>query len=435
MKTRIHSVKNSPAVRAAFGLYNLCWGLAIPLLKRNRRIREGFFQRTLSKRNPAPADIWIQGASAGECFLSTEILRQLNPKAPVRILFTAGTRQGIDILRGAVENKREYHENIQAAVAYFPFDRPALMERAVAAVHPKVMVLLETEIWPGLLAALKGAGIKTLLLNGRITEKSLNRYRLWPSLWPKLAPDRILAICREDADRFDRLFGQSRKGRPLSAVMPNIKFDRITAAGDAFSKNPLATIIPPEESFIVLGSVRQEEEPDALNIIRHLRTHGKSVRIGLFPRHMERLSHWEEALGRIGAPWVRRSELTDAAPPGHVVLWDTFGELSAAYALSRGAFVGGSLVPLGGQNFLEPLACGVVPVIGPHWKNFSWVGENIVKEGLLRVTGGWEETACALTKDSQQAPPRARVREKAMKYLRARQGGTRIACRAIIDCL
>jgi len=152
---------------------------------------------------------------------------------------------------------------IQPQVGYFPFDKPAIMQTAVANIHPQVMVLLETEIWPGLLRSLKKYRCQILIVNGRITKKILKRYLLWPSLWQKLRPDEVLAISHADAQRFSRLFGKAGVG-----VMSNIKFDRIAAAtscGD--DKNKLKAILPAENPFIVLASVRQEEQIPVKNII------------------------------------------------------------------------------------------------------------------------------------------------------------------------
>lgn len=140
-------------------------------------------------------------------------------------------------------------------------------------------------------------------------------------------------------------------------------------------------------------------------------------------------------LNRLQIPWILRSESKKQVPSGTVVLWDTLGELTPAYARSKAAFVGGSLAPLGGQNFLEALACGIVPVIGPSWENFAWVGREIVQKGLVRIASDWRQAADILVENMKRPQPRLQVRREILKYVKARQGGTVRACRLIEEFL
>jgi 3-deoxy-D-manno-octulosonic-acid transferase len=137
----------------------------------------------------------------------------------------------------------------------------------------------------------------------------------------------------------------------------------------------------------------------------------------------------------MGLPWVRRSGCTRAAAPGGVILWDAVGELAAAYRLASAAFVGGSLAPHGGQNFLEALAAGIRPVIGPSWENFSWVGRGIVSEGLLRTARDGGEAARLLLAELRQAPPKEEVRRRFAAYVSTRRGGVRIASERVAAML
>lgn len=412
--------------KAAFRLYNLFWGLAIPALRRNRRLSEGFGQRTLRENLPA-ANLWIQAASAGESHLARALIENLKPAQPVRVLLTSNTRQGLEILQRAIDDNASNARIAAAHAAYFPFDKPAFMQRAVNTIRPGVMVLLESEMWPGLLAALKNFGCKTLIINGRITAKSLNRYLAWPSLWQRLRPDKILAISENDAQRFAKLFGNE----PVD-VMPNIKFDRIDTRGAApGTANPLDKILTRDMSFIVLGSVRREEESLAAKIIQDIRRKQPQTVFGLFPRHMHRVKHWRTVLERLAIPYTLRSRTIKRVPFGTVILWDTFGELPLAYKLAKAAFVGGSLAPLGGQNFLEPLTCGVIPVIGPFWKNFSWVGREIMAQGLVLEAVNWKEAADFLAAGAEKSLPRDEIRKAALSYMKTRRGGTMKACHLI----
>ncbi|MCP4417477.1 MAG: 3-deoxy-D-manno-octulosonic acid transferase, partial [Chloroflexi bacterium] len=233
--------------KLAFRLYDLCWSCALPWLRWNHRLAEGYRQRTLKTSLPA-ANLWIQAASVGEAYLALELIRNLKTAKPLKILVTSNTSQGWEILTRNLSELPLINRQIQLQVGYFPFDKPAIMQTAVANIHPQVMVLLETEIWPGLLRSLKKYRCKILIVNGRITEKSLKRYLLWPSLWQKLRPDEVLAISHADAHRFRRLFGKAGV-----EVMSNIKFDRIAAAtSGGGGKNKLKAILPANKPFIVL---------------------------------------------------------------------------------------------------------------------------------------------------------------------------------------
>ena len=424
------SMTNNLIIKIAFCLYNLGWNLVIPALRLNKRLAEGFKQRILREKLPK-ANLWIQAASVGEAFLAKELLDNFKPSNPTRILLTSNTSQGIEILEQAVSEITPANRDITAFTAYFPFDKPTIMARAVRDISPKIMVLLESEMWPGHMAALKKNGCKILIINGRITSKSLSRYLIWPSLCRALSPDKILAISENDAQRFASLFGKNRVG-----VMPNIKFDRLDSkASSPNTKNPLETIISHETPFLVLGSVRQEEEHLIKKIIADILYRQPETNIGLFPRHMHRIKHWKNTLSRMAIPWILRSDTRKIVSSGTVILWDTFGELSFAYKISKTAFVGGSLAPLGGQNFLEAITCGIVPVIGPSWENFAWVGPDIINKGLVKIAAGWKEVADTLVKGIENPPSHEIVRKLAFEYLKNRQGGTEMSCRLIDDFL
>jgi 3-deoxy-D-manno-octulosonic-acid transferase len=234
-----------------------------------------------------------------------------------------------------------------------------------------------------------------------------------------------------DASRFAVLFGPQRV-----TVIPNLKFDRLdlnSAGGDGI--NPLAPLFLPDVELLVLGSIREPEEEAIQNIITAIRGLRPDTVIGLFPRHVQRLAAWASWLDRRRINWRLRCRVAAPVAPGTVILWDTFGELVSAYRLCRAAFVGGSLAPLGGQNFLEAVTSGVVPVIGPHWDNFAWVGEAFFKLGLIQVAADWRQAADLLAAILSQTPRRENVRRRALQYIKERQGGTDRVCRLIESAL
>ncbi len=377
------------------------------------------------------ADIWIQAASVGESYLALEIIKAIKVNRPVKILVTANTSQGIDILNRALTEPASNRGDVDVMVGYFPFDKPTLMHKAVTAVRPSVMVLLETEIWPGLLRALHQHNCKTVIINGRLSRKSLKRYLLWPSIWSQLRPSRVLAISPADAERFKQLFGPDE-----IETMPNIKFDRVASpATSTDHRNPIKDLVPEGSTLAVLASVRRQEEPLVQKIIIEILRNRPHTVIGLFPRHLHRIHPWQEALNQANIPWSLRSEAKGPAAAGTVIIWDTFGELQEAFQLCQAAFVGGSLAPLGGQNFLEALISGTRPVIGPSWENFAWVGTEIIEAGLLRVADNWQAVAILLVADLEKPSPRNEIISRSLEYFKDRQGGTQKACRAIAALL
>jgi 3-deoxy-D-manno-octulosonic-acid transferase len=417
--------------KTAFGVYNLAWRIALPWLRFHHRLAAGYQERTLRGRPPQTADLWIQAASVGESYLAQEVIRTLETKFPLRVLLTSNTRQGIEILTDGCLRLIKNKKRIQADVRFFPFDQPAIMATAVAGIRPKLMVLMETEIWPGLLRALKTQGCQIAIINGRITPRSLQRYLLWPSIWQALRPDKILAISAGDAERFRQLFGPNG-----IEVMANIKYDRITPpnANEANEKE-IKAMVPAGVAFVVLASVRREEESQVKKIIHEVLDRRPKTVIGLFPRHIQRIEFWQDALTHMQVKWSLRSTASQPVPAGNVIIWDSFGELMSAYRLAQSAFVGGSLAPLGGQNFLEALVSGIIPVSGPSWENFAWVGREIIDSGLLRIAGDWQEVAALILKDLDSAPSRDRIIAAALRFITARRGGTAQACRFIESVL
>lgn len=402
----------------------------MPFLRLNHRLKEGYEQRAL-RRTPGKADLWIQAASVGESLLALELIKTIKSERPLTVLITSNTSQGIRILNDRVKPLVSKHGPIHISVAYFPFDKPSLMKEAIQLIRPRVMVLLEAELWPGLLAGLKKTACKILLINGRITVKSLLFYLKWPALWRSLRPDHILAISENDAARYRKLFDFSGID-----TMDNIKFDRIKPDERTVTGHEsILNILPRHHRFLVFGSIRQEEESRVGKIITTVLRQIPDLVIGLFPRHVHRTGQWKERLERLNVAWELRSGLNNRVKPGTVVIWDTFGELDPAYGHADASFIGGSLAPLGGQNFLEPLKYGIVPVIGPSWENFSWVGRQIVEQELLYVVPNWEEAARALIGQLSQKRSKREIREKAALYFKNRQGGTLTAVKLIQDYL
>ncbi len=380
-----------------------------------------------------PFDLWIQAASGGESLLTGMVLDSLAPFFPknskYRILVTSGTKQGIESLNKCCANQSA-GSIFDITVAYFPFDAPYLMEEAFDLFAPKLAIIVETELWPGFLIKAKMKNIPVLLINGRMSEKSFGSYKFFAKFFKKFGPEKVLAISQIDGQRFSRLVGPDKVN-----LINNIKFDRIEPRKDISKQNSIADLLPDANSFVLLGSIRREEEKKIFNTIINLLQARPDICIGLFPKHIERADEWLRLLAIENIPAIKRSSLTCRQPCGSVIVWDIFGELAGAYELADAVFVGGSLENLGGQNFLEPLVFGVRPIIGPYWKNFAWVGQEIVDCGLVQEVADENELVTGLLTALDTDISRNLVIKQVQDFLEPRKGGTRQVCRQIIDIL
>lgn len=421
--------------RSLLGVYDAAHSLALPLLGRASRLRKGQRQRRVPPDwCPAPQDLWLHAASGGEAYLGLTFLKRLaaTPELlPCRVLATACTDQGLEVLEGGAAWCKAEAPLLEVTPAYFPYDAPHLMRRALTQAAPRAVVLLETELWPGFMAACAAAGVPLVLVNGRLRTRSLARYLVLAEFFRRVRPQRVLAVSEADARRFAALFGAQGV-----STMPNMKFDGAETLGAPdYVHSPMAEVFRPGTSLCVLGSVREQEEPAVLAAILAVRAARPKTCIALFPRHLHRVVAWGERLTAAGVAWVPRCEVGEPVSPGTLVLWDRFGELGAAYGQARAAFVGGSLAPLGGQNILEPLNEGLIPVVGPHLENFAWAVEVLEPLGLLRRVQDGAELGRELVKYLQRPPLQTRVKERFLAVVAAHRGGTDQALAALRECL
>lgn len=265
--------------------------------------------------------------------------------------------------------------------------------KAVKQVNPKVMVLLETELWPAMLHHLRQQHTRILVVNGRMSAKSSRHYRLTRPLWSRIAPHEVLAVSKADADRFRRVFDQAK-----IAVMPNMKFETLESQasqpGEPETGSPHWTeIFSGDRPISVFASIRHREERQVVKMIRSLFDQYPKQVIALFPRHMHRIDVWKRRLKQSGVPFFCARHC-----PGHLLCRASFyGTASVkcgrCLPTPKRVFMGGSLKPLGGQNFLEPLLQGAPVVTGPFWDDFFWVGPRVFDTGLAVRKPDWRSAA------------------------------------------
>ena len=360
--------------------------------------RLGFSFPALAKLPPnSTGAIWIHAVSVGEALSGIKLARRLKESHPHRPLIISTTTQTGQAL---ARERMPFAD----AVIYFPMDWAFCVRRALAAVRPAVVLVLETEIWPNFLQEAGRRKIPVLFVSGRISDRSFARYErylrifgffLRPFLRNALSNASAFFMQSEkDADRVRALGAPADRVR----VSGNLKYDLELPAPTPLS-NWLATEIKRSgrSPIIVAGSVVATEEPHALIAFGTLQGEYPKALLVLAPRKPECFDEAAEFIDESHRKFIRRSQLPipgpsqsqTTLPPDSstipndvtVLLIDSIGELASLYALADGAFVGGSLVSSGGHNILEPAAFGKIPVFGPSMENFSEIASRFVSAG------------------------------------------------------
>ena len=312
--------------------------------------------------------IWIHAVSVGEVLAARPLARDLRSRYPRLRLFLSTTT-----MTGQAIARRSAHD--VDGVFYFPFDLGIFVRRTLDVVRPRLFIMMETEIWPNLLRECRARGIKTAIVNGRLSQRSYPRYRLARGFMRTVLDD-VDSFCvqtEESARRFIDL--GANPGRVT--VTGSLKFDSLEFASPSIQSRARERVLryfrlPSGRQVIVAGSTMKGEEAAVLTAFRRVRSAVPNTMLILAPRHIERAGDVERQCRQEGFKTVRRSELPiDAEPRADVVVLDTIGELATVYQLATVAFVGGSLVDTGGHNILEPAVFGKPIVFGPYMSNFA----------------------------------------------------------------
>jgi 3-deoxy-D-manno-octulosonic-acid transferase len=339
------------------------------------------------------ASIWIHAVSVGESLAARTLAAELKTRYPSLRLFVSTTT-----VTGQQVASREIGE--ADAVFYFPLDFPPIVKRTLRLVNPRLFLMVETEIWPNLLRACRRAGVKTVVVNGRISTRSYPRYRLVRPLFKRVLAD-IDRFCMQSRESADRLIDLGADPARVS-VTGNLKFDSFRAAvaapGSDRAKPRVLRFfdVSADRPVLLAGSTMRGEERLVLKAFERMRADAPRAMLVIAPRHPERFSEVEQLARDEGFRTARRTQLTiDEDPAADVVILDTIGELAQLYRVATVVFVGGSLVPTGGHNILEPAAFGRAILFGPHMQNFREIAATFLEgRAALEVRDEWElETA------------------------------------------
>jgi 3-deoxy-D-manno-octulosonic-acid transferase len=396
-----------------------------------QRMRHGKYGAGLGERlgriprrlvaQPARPTIWIHAVSVGEVLaisgLATELTRRFSQH---RVVISTTTDTGEKLAR-----TRFGEEN----VFYFPLDFAFAIRPYLRLLQPKLVVIAETEFWPNFLRLAHASGARIAVVNGRISDRSRPGYRRFRRLLTGVLQrvDLFLTQTAEDARRLVEI------GAPPELVLAtgNLKFDVPASAAPPIIASLRAAFEQAQTGpVIVCGSTVEGEEPLLLQaFINILASHPRAVMV-LAPRHPERFGEVAELLNQLGIRFWRRSLWGGDPILGGVLLIDTIGELAALYALADVAFVGGSLVPRGGHNIIEPALHGVPIVVGNHTDNFRDIVSLFQSRDAVRVVGPAELPLVLMELISNPAE-RAELGRRAAETIRAQMGATQRTMQAL----
>ena len=343
--------------------------------------------------------IWVHAVSVGEVLASRPLVDGLRERYPnLRLFVSTTTVQGQQLARRQLPQAD--------AVFFFPIDFAWVVRRVFDRARPKLLVLLEGEIWPNVLAEAGRRGVRTAIVNGRVSARSFPRYRLIAPLMRRVLAD-VDAFCmqgEEDARRITVVGADAAR----VTVTGSLKFDAAHLPVPPAQGRPRDRVlrffrVAANRPVIVAGSTMRGEERPVLQAFRRIKATQPQALLILAPRHADRFTEVMHIARGEGFATARRTELAiDVEPRADVVVLDTIGELAQLYQLATVAFVGGSLVPTGGHNILEPAVHGRPVVFGPSMSNFAEIANLFLDHGAavqVESEHDLEQTLIALMDD------------------------------------
>lgn len=368
--------------------------------------------------------VWIHAVSVGEVVAAGTLIPLLRRAFPThRVLVSVTTVTG----RHVAERQLQDVDGI----FYSPFDWRFAVRRVVARLRPRVLILMETEIWPRLLRTCHQAGAATLIANGRISDRSYPRYRLIRPFLRRFLRE-VDHFCMQSSLYAERIVALGAEPDRVE-VTGSIKFDAVPAGGGELSK--AVHLIPEQRRVLVAGSTLAPEEEIVLETFTALRDRHSELFLIIAPRHPERFGEVVELASSHGLRVVRRSDLARPPADADVMVLDTLGELSTLYAAADLVFVGGSLAPWGGHNIIEPAAHGKPIVFGPHMDNFREIATLFLEGAAAVRVEDPAELRAALEELLMDSVKRKALGERALRLVEANRGAGQRTVEAVLEAL
>jgi 3-deoxy-D-manno-octulosonic-acid transferase len=370
--------------------------------------RMGFLSSAKLEKIASKKVIWFHAASVGEIKALSPIIPQVKKNHPEYALVVSTITK-----TGKIEAERVLKQ--VEFVFLLPVDLKKFIRRAWDKIRPAVLIVVETELWPNLIGEAKKRGSLVVMINGRVSHRSFRRYLAIASLIRQTLScfDLLCVQSEEYKERLIRLGACPDKIR----VTGNLKYDRLLFASQSAGKNQLKKKlgIADEKLVLIGGSIRTGEEQILLRAFARLKSEKDNLLFILAPRHLDKLHEVEKALSGMKLSFVRRSQLDGnvRSDQPDVILLDTMGELAGLYALADVAFVGGSLVPVGGHNLLEPAIYGVPVVFGPYTDHFKEETRILIDSGGGIQVKNEEDLTLKLSRLIEDKESRSKLGENA----------------------
>ena len=412
-------------------LYNLVILLISPVLLVYFLIRlwlRGFDLRAVRERFGFPPELpdaegrrlWLHAVSVGEVGVAAILIPVLLKKKPeLKIVLSTVTRTG--------RNEAGKISGVEQLI-YLPLDFPIIVRSALRRIRPSMIALIETEIWPNLVAEAARRNIPVSIVNGRLSERSYQKYKRFQCFFSTLLKrfKDVLARGEGDAERFSDL------GATSVRVSGNVKFD-----APAPPREPLHGVygLGACRHVIVAGSTHLGEEKLIGEVLSSVHRNIPGVGLLLAPRHLERVAQVEADLRDAGISPVRWSRIKDTGGEHQAVILDVMGELADAYGCATMAIIGGSFIPHGGQNPIEAARWAVPCLCGPHMENFAEVTREMVKQGGAIQLSGRENLETAVMKWLDDPASRKRAGEAARRVVQNNQGASERTAEYIVQVL
>jgi len=375
--------------------------------------------------------IWIHAVSVGEALTARALLTDLRERYPgLKVFLSTTTLTGQQVARSRVQDVD--------AVFFLPFDLPPFVNRTLRLVKPRLFIMMETEIWPNLLRACRKNGVKTMLVNGRISSRSYPRYKLARGLFRQVLAD-VDKFCMQSDESARRIIDIGADPARVM-VTGSLKFESLESPAAAAGRGAGRVLrffrIPPKRPVFIAASTLKGEESAVLAAFAAVRRNHPNTLLIMAPRKPERFAEAESLARAEGLRVVRRTDLAvDAEPRADVVILDTIGELAHLFQVATVVFVGGSLVDQGGHNILEPAVHGKPIVFGPHMENFAEIADAFLRGQAAVQVQGPAELAATIVRLTGDSVERARLGAAARALVEANRGAKPKTLQAIESLL
>ena len=398
-------------------VYTLCY-LPVLILKGKWHggfvQRLGFFPRALALKASAQENVWLHAVSVGEVTAIAELLKRIKSHFPsYQIVLTVSTKTGYELAQ------KKFSQS--AVILWAPLDFWCSVAHFVRVIKPKVYIVAETELWPNLFSRLNRAHIPIVLVNGRISDLSVNKY-LKIRWFMKRFLGCVNSFCMQSQLDADRILAM---GAPKERVKNsgNVKFD------DLPQDNPKTQEqfgFLPNDQIWIAGSTHPGEEEIVLEVYKRVQKHFPLLRLVIVPRHIERVSEVERVVQTNGLFSVMYSEIKNQKlEPNKIVIVDAIGHLRVLYSLATIVFVGKSLTVQGGHNIIEPAFFSKPIIVGPHMQNFRDVMQAFKNKQAVIEVHDTDELARAMEDMLANPAKRDELGKKARNVIRQEEGATK----------